>query len=289
MTVCAGMLVKDEEDIVETTILHLLTQVDEVVVLDNLSTDATSEILARLSAADPRVTVRLDEEVGYYQSAKMTALAQEARERGHGWFVPVDADEIWYSGDGRRIADFLDGISRDAVVVKAAILNHVATDADPADDPNPVRRLGWRQREPLAYQWWKVACRCRPDLEIDMGNHGARTHGPGREERGLEIRHFPYRSADQFVRKAVNGLAAYRAAPELFGHYGNHWVSYGEHIERAGEQGGRDWFHEHFFIRDPETDASVVYSPAPVSVYPEQPRPTGGYSGEPTRWNPPNS
>lgn len=265
MSVCAGMLVKDEADIIETTIRHLLTQVDEVVVCDNLSTDGTGEILLRLRD-ELGILVQADEEVGYYQDRKTTQLALDARLRGHGWFVPVDADELWIAGDGRRIADFLNGVPRDAMFVKAAILNHVATARDPQDEPNPVRRLGWRQHQPLAYQWWKVACRCRPDLEIAMGNHSARTHGPGREETGLEIRHFPYRSAAQFVRKAENGLAAYRAAPErMEAGFGAHWKSYGETVEEHGPEAGEAWFYEAFFSHDPEADDSLVYDPAPVA------------------------
>jgi hypothetical protein len=197
VSTAAAILCKDEEDVIETTVRHLVTQVDEVVVCDNLSTDGTRDILDQLER-ELGIVVQTDAEVGFRQAEKTTQLAQDARARGHGWFIPVDADEIWYSGDGRRIADFLDGVSLDVTFVKAAILNHVATALDPEDEPNPVRRLGWRQRQPLAYQWWKVACRCRPDLEIAMGNHSARTHGPGREETGLEIRHFPYRSSAQF-------------------------------------------------------------------------------------------
>lgn len=281
MTVCAGMLVKDEADIVETTIRHLLTQVDEVVVCDNLSTDGTSEILLRLRE-ELGIIVQSDEEVGYYQAAKTTALAQEARGRGHGWFIPVDADELWFAGDGRRIADYLDGVPLDAMFVKAAILNHVATATDPPEEPNPVRRLCWRQREPLAYQWWKVACRTRPDLEIAMGNHSARTHGPGREETGLAIRHFPYRSAAQFVRKAENGLAAYRAAPDLMNAgYGAHWKAYGEAVEQGGREAGEAWFYDAFFIGDPERDPSLVFDPAPVPAA-VVPLPAPGV------WQPPN-
>lgn len=282
MSVCAVMLVKDEADIIEANVRHLLRSVDQVIVSDNASTDGTREILAELVrefgvadrndgyASTPTLStaglvVLDDPDVGYYQATKTTKLAMAALERGHRWVVPVDADEVWIASDGRRLADFLDGVSRDTQFVKAAIYNHTCTALDDEADPNPVTRIRWRQRTHLAIQWGKVACRLRPDLQIDMGNHSARTHGTGRTEYGLEIRHFPYRSAEHFVRKAVNGLAAYRAAPDLMEQgFGGHWVVYGEAVEKGGPEAGEAWFRDAFFSPDPEHDDSLVYDPAPV-------------------------
>jgi glycosyltransferase involved in cell wall biosynthesis len=88
------MLVKDEADIIGTTVPHLLASVDEVIVSDNGSTDRTLLELAEIG--DGRITIFRDEEVGYYQSRKMSALADAARSRGHEWVLPCDADEIWH-------------------------------------------------------------------------------------------------------------------------------------------------------------------------------------------------
>ena len=81
MTLVAVTMVRDEEDIVDWTIQHLLDQgVDHIIVADNMSTDGTWEWLKALAGApeqDSLIVVR-DEEVGYYQSRKMSALAQQA-------------------------------------------------------------------------------------------------------------------------------------------------------------------------------------------------------------------
>lgn len=257
--VCAVMLVKDEADVVETTIRHLLWHVDEVIVADNMSTDGTGEILWELRhELHPRLSVQADEEIGYYQDRKTTALAMAALARGHRWVIPCDADEIWHPGDpDRRIGDFLGGLGPDVMIVKAPVFNHLVTDADPWEDTNPITKIRWRQRFPGME---KVACRLREDLFIQMGNHGATYQGGcGATAGGLSIRHFSWRSEDQFLRKIVNGRAAY-AATTLHPMYGAGWRAYAD----STDEQIRASFHNAFTRANPELDQELIYDPAPV-------------------------
>lgn len=278
------MLIKDELDVVADTVRHLLAELDAVIVADNLSTDGTREALDRLAGADGRLEVVDDGEVGYWQSRKTTALAMLALELGHRWVVPCDADEFWYAPDGRRVADYLDGLGRDVMVVEAEMHHHLATALDPPEACAPCagtggldagdgrrvqcpgcaglgrfdvfRRLGWRQRQRAAMG--KVACRLRPDLVIEAGNHGARTTGTALRVRGLSIRHYPWRSAGQYLRKIRNGEAAY-AATDLPADVGAHWRAYAGQPDEAIEA----WFWEWGYARDPHADDSLIYDPAP--------------------------
>lgn len=267
MSVAAVVLCKDESDIIETTIRHLLTQVDEVIVADNLSSDGTYEILQGLP-----VELLVDDEVGYYQASKTTRLARIALEHGHNWVVPCDADEIWYSNLG-TVAELL--ALTDAMIVTAEMFDHVATSADP-DEPDPVLRIGWRRRERGALP--KVACRLDANLRIAMGNHSAHytdARAFATLVHGLVIRHFPYRSEAQFISKAVNGAAAYKAAKNLPEGFGAHWRSYGDMVERVGEQGAIDWYRTWFYSDTPplppqgcreNREQTLIYDPAPVKV-----------------------
>lgn len=209
MTVCACLLVKDEEDVIEYTVRHLLAQVDHVMVVDNLSTDSTREILKRVGG-DVRkpgigtLDVWDDEEPGYYQADKMTAFAQRAHAEGYDWFIPCDADEYWYSPFG-RIADVIADLEErepQALFLHARMLNHVVTSLDPPEEPNPFRRIGWRLIAENALP--KVACRTGPALRIGMGNHEAWNVGAVHTARQvavdgqLVIHHFPWRSEEQF-------------------------------------------------------------------------------------------
>ena len=78
MSVVAITMVRDEEDIIDWTLQHLLDQgVDHIIVADNLSVDETPWKLAAL-ASTGKVTVIQDDEPGYYQDKKMTDLAHMA-------------------------------------------------------------------------------------------------------------------------------------------------------------------------------------------------------------------
>ena len=242
--VVAVTMVKDEVDIVARTVGHMATQADHVIVADNMSTDGTRDVLNDL-ARDLPLTVVDDLEVGYHQSAKMTELALQARLNHHAdWIVPFDADEWWYSPFG-RIADILNSVGgRQWLVMEAALYDHVATGEDPSieEQPDPVIRLGWRRTEPAPLP--KVACRWREDLVIEMGNHGARyVGGATKFESQLVIRHFPYRSVEQLIRKIRNGAAAY-AATDLPPTYGAHWRQWGEALDDPNR--GTEWIEDLF-------------------------------------------
>ena len=255
MSVCAVMLVKDEADIIGPVLEHLLTQVDYVIVSDNGSTDGTHEIIRRFAGS--QLELRDDDEVGYWQSRKTTMMARDAHIARFSWVLPCDADEIWYA-NGRRLGDFLDGVPPDVQIVRAELYNHLPTTADDPEESNPIERIGWRQREraPLP----KVACRCRRDLTIEPGNHGAH-YGRSivQSSDGLIIRHFSWRSPEQYLRKIRNGERAY-AATTLPASVGAHWRGWAD----APDEAILEHFHEWFLIDDPAADESLIYDPAPV-------------------------
>lgn len=300
MPVAALVLVKDEADIIEHTVRHLLGQVDRVYATDNLSTDGTTDILHGLRAefGTDRVRVGLDEEVGYWQSRKTTELAMVALEDGFDWAVPCDGDEFWYAPDGRRIAQVLDGLAPDVQIVNAPLYDHVPSAADPpawcpvcgADgevfiplgqqhvvhilrrdeegtyvlcprcagevEQNPFRRIRWRKRDHGVLG--KVAVRLRPDVVIHAGNHSASTSGTGLTSGGLEVRHFSWRSAEQYIHKIRNGQAAY-AATNLPEDTGRHWRMWEEHPDETLADHFRYWF----WSVDPHKDSTLMFDPAP--------------------------
>lgn len=254
MTTFGVTVVKDEADIIGTTVAHMLGQVDAVLVIDNGSTDGTRDILDALP-----VTVVDDDEPAFYQGRKMTRLAAIAAEQGAEWVVPFDADEWWYSPFG-RISDVLAKLDRHSVA-PAKLFDHVPTALDP-DEPDPVRRIGWRRRNvsPLP----KVAARTHPDLTIADGNHSANFgRFAGRRINGqLIVRHYPYRTAEQMIAKALKGAAGL-GLTDLPESTGQHWRDYARLVQTHGDQTLADVFTGHFYSDNPHADPSLIFDPAP--------------------------
>jgi glycosyltransferase involved in cell wall biosynthesis len=208
-------MVRDEADIIETVVGHLVAQgIERVVVADNGSHDETPVLLDALARSYP-VTVLADSLTAYYQAEKMTTLGRAAARAGATWVIPFDADEVW-SAPGGSIASWLEGC--DADVVQVPVFNHLPTDRDDPAEPDPVRRIRWRKKDPNRLH--KVAFRTHRRARLAQGNHGVSRRG--RRTTGLEIRHFPYRSEAQFVRKVRQGGAAL-AATDVMPDLGKHW------------------------------------------------------------------
>lgn len=249
-------MVKDEADVIGGMLTHLADEVDGIIVADNQSTDETRDILNALNLSS-KLVVLDDPDPAYNQSAKMSHLARIAgNDCGADWIVPIDADEIWFDHTD-RLSVVLERAT-DATVAQAALFNHFATALD--DEGDPFDTIQWRQPDPAPLP--KVAFRYHPDAIVHQGNHGVTLpESIPAHDATFEVRHFPYRSAEQMVRKARNGAAAYKATdlPET---QGAHWRGYGEIIERYGPEALHDVFREHFWALSP-VDKGWVHDPAP--------------------------
>lgn len=262
MTAVWGVtMVRDEADVIAGTVRHLADEgVDGIVVADNRSADDTLAILKDLEVELPcQLVILHDDETAYYQSEKMSSLAAMAASYGADWVIPFDADELWLGP--HQVAEMLRTSPPDDShrVATVELFNHFPSAIDPAGD-DPFETIVWRQPQPAPLP--KVAFRWEEGAVIHQGNHGV--HLPsGRDAIActLEIRHFPYRSAEQFERKARNGAEAY-AATDMSPEIGAHWRAYGALLDRYGPTALHDVFREHFWALSP-VDRGLVYDPAP--------------------------
>ena len=250
-------MVRDEVDIIGPVVTHMLGQVDHVIIADNLSVDGTYDVLEGFGS---QITLLADTDPAYHQSAKMTRLAGTARAMGAEWVVPFDADEWIYSPHHDTIADCLNDLDRYSIA-ESELYNHLPTGIDPRGT-DPTVTMGWRFRKPG--QLPKIACRTDEPLTIHMGNHGA-DYGrfTGRVARRILVtRHFPYRSPEQFVRKAVQGAEALRRT-DLPESAGAHWRQYADLHAAGGDEALHDVFRTWFWSENPKADPDLIFDPAP--------------------------
>lgn len=213
--IVAVSMVRDEDDIIGKTVAHLLAEgVDQLIIADNNSVDGTRSILGSF----PEVTIVDDPEVAFYQSAKMTRLAQQALDLGATWVIPFDADEYWYAHD-ETLAEAFTRQDDSVSSLWADIYQQWGDHRGPGPQP-----------------FHKVAFRPTRDAVITQGNHDVWGLGPQRLGDTLAIRECQYRSLGQFIRKVRNGKQAYDASTLGDGE-GTHWRTYGAMTDEqlAGE------------------------------------------------------
>lgn len=263
MKLAAILMAKDEEDVAFHTILHLAEEgCDTIIVANNMSTDNTEREIKKvqrlLKGSPCEVVLVQDNEVGYYQSKKMTDLARMAHEvYGADWIIPCDFDEIWLSHRD-NIKNFLSSLPDHINIVHADLYNHFGTGVDP-HGAIPFQNMCWRQAEKGALP--KVAFRWQDEAIIGQGNHSVMLNG-AQTVTGLQIRHFPYRSWEHFKRKAINGAAAY-SATDLPVNMGGHWRQYGEQIKKWGDEVVRKEVFEKYFWFFSPTESGLINDPAP--------------------------
>jgi glycosyltransferase involved in cell wall biosynthesis len=178
MRIAAVCTCRNEADIIEASIRHLLAEgVDEVRIADS-STDATPDILRRLHRETGRVAWFEDTEPYHQQQAWVDRLAAEAEAE---WIVPFDADEWWLTTTGEPLAKVLGESCENKLY--AQLWHHLT----------PDEKYIVPERLP------KVAYRWSPEAHIAPGNHDVSL--PGGLSGLLEIRHYQYRGFDHYCRK----------------------------------------------------------------------------------------
>jgi hypothetical protein len=201
-------MVRDEVDIIDATLDHLLTQdIDHLLVSDNGSVDGTLEMLQERSRRDHRVHLALDREPAYFQSEKMSLLIRAASRAGADWVVPFDADEFWFARD-RSVGDTLRRLAHEdpEVGIVSAAFHHMVPAADVAKI-GPATDFVLDATPSLP---GKVAVRAHWLAGVSMGNHfGIRV---GSRFPGLFIAHAVFRSHAQVARKLRQGAAAVNLA-----------------------------------------------------------------------------
>lgn len=249
------MMVKDEVDIIGYNIEYLQTQdIDHFYVANNLSSDGTGELLQQLSNKYGNITTINDNEFAYYQSDKMNLWCNNCFKMGADIVVPIDADEVWYSKNKNKTLGMLLKETEGDVFV-ATSTDYIPTNND-NDNENPILSMVYKKKNSDSFP--AVAFKKYPGFYLEMGNHDVSNHRGVRVHDLIGIRHYQYRSFEQFSKKVRNGKKVYDDTsfpPSI----GSHWRKLGSMTEDEMIS----WWKEY-------TSQEVEYDPINVANYPSK-------------------
>src|SRR5436190_1624541 len=239
MKLVMTLLVRDEQDVVRENLdFHLAQGIDEVIVTDNGSEDATVEILREYEARGV-LRVLLEQSDDYAQGRWVTRMARlAASEHGADWVINNDADEFWWPREG-TLKSRLERLPAEVGLTVGHRMNFVPR---PEDGRPFWERMTLRERvsfnplgKPLPP---KVAHRAHPEITVAQGNHKIEGADLGErlDDGSIEILHFPMRTYAQFENKIVKGGRAYARNRELPQRTGRTWRRLYETWEEGGLQ-----------------------------------------------------
>jgi hypothetical protein len=246
-------LVKDEGDVIYASLAASYRNgLRKFVISDNLSSDNTRGEIERFSRDNPEciVYVITDPVVGYYQAAKMTALARFAATVFSGigapvdWVFALDADEILFASDSRYdLFEIINGPASEKKKILAYYFCN-ASSSELHEEIDPKADLEWHFDYFSTYHGSpvrKVAFRFNEAAYLEQGNHfcsGCVTDYDQLlvgAEFGLVLKHFPIRSITHIEKKIVNGGKALAALSNVDS-LGQHWKrDYEAFLEKGHE------------------------------------------------------
>jgi hypothetical protein len=261
--VYALIILGSDDDICEYTIKHLLYEGIDKILIDLVPVeDNTKDIVYDLQRRHPeKIEIFPSKSIEIWGSRRMTRLANIAYDRGVELVIPCDADEMFVSRQGNLLADevrnapgFLWGIP---------ILSHLSAPDDDQNEHNPYKRMRWRTKEPLRLN--KIIVRFNNKMVIDEGNHGVKWNN-GDQIQGswipIDMRHFSYRSVEQFEKKVRVAEKAMEATKGYPAGWGVQYRMYADTLRRAGSQALADWFNLWCKAPTPNPD-EIMLDPAP--------------------------
>lgn len=249
------IVLRNEVAIAGDLIRHHLDQgVDRVIVLDNGSTDGTTEVIEEFQRAGVADLIR--REGGFDQASWGNELVQLARERyDPAWILAPDADEFTVGPPGETLAAHLARQPADVRVIEAHRVNIFSSqEAFLAGRwrQGPLYRTALNRRQPEPFHdpatrsdfpyfcypaLHKVLFRPQGFTNLMKGAHMVTLDPPAeRVQTGVVMWHFPMRDPERFeaaIERRIPVLDRERDRANLSNHY-RRWAS---QLKAAGARG----------------------------------------------------
>ena len=266
--------VLNEDDIIEAFVRHHAGHVDEMLFLDNGSTDRTLEILKALREEGFLLKVFRNHAVSFDEIAINSWGYRAASQLlGADWVAFLDADEFIATPDS---APLLTLLPETLPAVSAKLVNYGQVGGEDVDEPVIPWRLRWRYAGEINVR--KVMAKAGiPGLVVGLGNQGVFAGGkelPAPPLEGVSLAHYPRRDGWQLMQKWAAGRlkALASGAPGEF--YSGHYTG---PYERLRDRPWEFMLNAEFLAKDFDKsvamEAPLAYLGGPLAYYqPSDPR-----------------
>lgn len=239
MTQCVGIsCVRNESDIIELAVRYNLRLLDELHVIDNLSTDRTRWVLEQLRGEGLPVHIHEADDPDFRQERLVSRLARELVGRAEVDFVvPLDADELLEAPGRPEFHTALAAIPRGSA---GAMLWKTFLPETGGDERQAYFRRMTRYRSHEDKRLNKLILRGRmcSVYSWTSGCHNAfhdETRQPiPRVDLPFRLAHYPIRGAIQLAKKIVVGAHALSIKENRFEGEGAHWLDLARQLRESG-------------------------------------------------------
>ena len=231
MKIVSVTMVKNESDIIESFVRYTLNIVDEMIILDNGSTDETLNILYELKNEKLPIFIIEDDTKYYEQDIQMNKLSLKAV-LGHDADIicPVDADEFIISTDGQNPRKIIEKIKPNSYFL---IKWRTYIPSKEYDSLEFIPSLITKQVNEEFESYYKVIFHktllIDYDAKLSMGNHNL-IYSKQHESKikkifcdKLKIAHYPLRSKEQTMSKVLVGWPNMLSRKNVRKTQGVHW------------------------------------------------------------------